>query len=457
MAIPSPYQLGLGLYYIDDTVLALRGRVWEILGPRLDAIMEGHIGGVIKHAPFYADMLREKGSDYKALTLKYTERLFCNPFDEQWVQDTKDRVSAEIALGHDMRSRPGIVMTILHDFNQRVAHGILRKHKLRLVDVATRVLMLDAATAVALHYQREFRRGKSRADQLSAAIQEFRATTEGVREFVSSAVTSLGEASGELKELAERASLQTNSASLAAADTVLKAEEMAAATEQLTGSISQIHEQATSSTKASHQAVTSAEHANSTIRSLSEVVERIGSVVGFISDIAAQTNLLALNATIEAARAGEAGKGFAVVASEVKLLATQTAKATGEIGQQIAVIKETTRRSVDEIAATGKTIAHIAEIAETVAAAVDGQTFATGSIASGANRTAENAATVSDALKVVEGALQRTEEAAKTVLDFSHNLRGRTGELDTALATLFRVASEQPGVKQFTDLSEAAA
>lgn len=143
--------------------------------------MEGYIGGVIKHAPFYADMLREKGGDYKALTLKYTERLFCNPFDEQWVQDTKDRVSAEIALGHDMRSRPGIVMTILRDFNQRVAHGILRKHKLRLVDVATRVLMLDAAAAVALHYQREFRRGKSRADQLSAAIQEFRATTEGVR------------------------------------------------------------------------------------------------------------------------------------------------------------------------------------------------------------------------------------------------------------------------------------
>lgn len=47
---------------------------------------------------------------------------------------------------------------------------------------------------------------------------------------------------------------------------------------------------------------------------------------------AEQTNLLVLNATIEAARAGEAGRGFAVVASEVKALASQTAKATDEIG-----------------------------------------------------------------------------------------------------------------------------
>ena len=81
---------------------------------------------------------------------------------------------------------------------------------------------------------------------------------------------------------------------------------------------------------------------NGEIEALAGTAQKIGDVVGLIQAIAAQTNLLALNATIEAARAGEAGRGFAVVASEVKSLATQTAKATEEISQQIAAIQEST-------------------------------------------------------------------------------------------------------------------
>jgi methyl-accepting chemotaxis protein len=455
MSIPPAYQVGLGLYGIDDATLALRGDVWKILGPSLDAIMETHFALVETHAPFYVDMLRKRGGGYKALALKYTERLFCDPFDDQWVQDCKDRVDAEIELGHDMRSRGGVAMTILSEFSRLLrSHRFLaRERALRLYDTASRVLMLDVANSVALHYHAEFREAKSRGDALGQAIQDFRDAIRDLRGVVATAVPALGESSRELTALAENASLETVKATRAANDTVALAGQMATATGELNASIAEIHEQAEVSARTSHAAVASSEQANTAIRSLSDVMEKVDSVVGLISQIAAQTNLLALNATIEAARAGEAGRGFAVVASEVKTLATQTAKATQEIGQQIAVIRDATRLSVEEIAGTGRTVGEIAAIAEAVAAAVDEQTSVTGGIASNASRTAANAATVSESLNVVEQTIQRTRGTAASVLEFSTSLHQRTVEFEKALKVLFDATSERPGIKKFVDLS----
>src|SRR5260370_40742365 len=92
-----------------------------------------------------------------------------------------------------------------------------------------------------------------------------------------------------------------------------------------------------------------------------------------MQDMGSQTKLLGGNATIEAAGAGDAGKGFAVVASEVKSLASQTAKATDDIGAQITRIQAATREAVQAIQGIGGTIGEIIQISTAIASAVQEQ------------------------------------------------------------------------------------
>ena len=106
------------------------------------------------------------------------------------------------------------------------------------------------------------------------------------------------------------------------------------------------------------------------------------------------------------------------------------------------MIQEGASRAVEEIRGTGKNIADIAEIVEAVAACVNEQAGATRGIAEGAEYGATNAKTVADALVVLEGAIQRTQETAGTVLEFSKGLAGRTGEFDHALDKLLKAAKE---------------
>jgi methyl-accepting chemotaxis protein len=107
-----------------------------------------------------------------------------------------------------------------------------------------------------------------------------------------------------------------------------------------------------------------------------------------INDIANQTNLLALNATIEAARAGEAGKGFAVVANEVKQLATQTARATGDIKGQVTEMQAVTEGAIGAIKNILSGVSDMNEICTLIAAAVEEQAAATREIARNVDQAA---------------------------------------------------------------------
>ncbi|WP_439578030.1 methyl-accepting chemotaxis protein, partial [Elioraea sp.] len=228
---------------------------------------------------------------------------------------------------------------------------------------------------------------------------------------------------------AEETSRQATAVAAAAEQASANVQTVASAAEELSASIAEISRQVSESTRIASEAVSEASRTNTTVESLASSANRIGEVVRLINDIAGQTNLLALNATIEAARAGEAGKGFAVVASEVKNLASQTAKATEEIGGQIAAVQGETGKVVEAIRAIGGTIEKISGIAASIAAAVEQQGAATAEIARNVQQAAAGTGAVSANIGSVQDAASGSGAAAAQV-------QGAAAELSRGAETL---------------------
>ena len=229
---------------------------------------------------------------------------------------------------------------------------------------------------------------------------------------------------------------QQLSAAVAAASEQASAnvQSVASASGEMGSSIDEIRRQVQVSTVIAGEAVKQAEKTDSRINELSQAAARIGDVVKLITTIAAQTNLLALNATIEAARAGEAGKGFAVVASEVKMLATQTAKATDEIKQQIAGMQAATRESVAAIKEIGETIGRISEIASTITGAVEVQGSTTQAIAKNVAQAAQGVVQVATNIADVNHGADETGTASAQVLLAAQSLSNESRKLEAEVA-----------------------
>jgi len=178
--------------------------------------------------------------------------------------------------------------------------------------------------------------------------------------------------------------------------------------EEMATTIQSIATHAHEAANIASNAVQTAQAATVTVAKLGNSSAEIGEVIKVITVIAQQTNLLALNATIEAARAGEAGKGFAVVANEVKELAKQTAKATEEIKQKIAIIRENTGGAVEAIGGIKGVIDKVSHISTVIATAVEEQSATTSEMARNVTEAARGATTISSNIEGVAQAAQNT-------------------------------------------------
>jgi methyl-accepting chemotaxis protein len=249
--------------------------------------------------------------------------------------------------------------------------------------------------------------------EMQKMADDFEGAIGNIVETVSSASSQLEASATTLTSTAERAENLTTRVASASEQASTNVQSVASATEEMASSITEISRQVQESARIAGDAVGQARTTTERVSELSKAATRIGDVVELINTIAGQTNLLALNATIEAARAGEAGRGFAVVASEVKALAEQTAKATGEIGQQISGIQAATQDSVNAI----------------IAAAVEEQGTATQEISRNVQQAAQGTQQVSSNISDVQRGASETGSASSQVLSAAKSLSGDSGRL----------------------------
>jgi methyl-accepting chemotaxis protein len=270
---------------------------------------------------------------------------------------------------------------------------------------------------------------KQRKADMMKLADDFEGAVGEIIETVSSASTELEASASTLTATAVRSQELTTMVAAASEEASTNVQSVATATEELTSSVNEISRQVQESARMAGEAVDQARKTNDRVSELSKAAGRIGDVVELINTIAGQTNLLALNAAIEAARAGDAGRGFAVVASEVKALAEQTARATGEIGQQINGIQAATQESVSAIKEISGTIEKLSEISSTIAAAVEEQGAATQEISRNVQQAAQGTQQVSSHITDVQRGASETGSASSQVLSAAQSLSGDSNRL----------------------------
>ncbi len=268
----------------------------------------------------------------------------------------------------------------------------------------------------------EAQRQGERARHFDEEIRSFNALVAKIVDKVASSAERMKSNAETLSLVANDTSAKANAVASAASQASTSVQTVAVSTGEVTTSIGTISQRVTNAAQSAEGAASQARKTNVTMHTLSEVAEKIGTVVQLVQAIASQTKFLALNATIEAARAGEAGNGFAVVASEVKNLAKQTSEATEEIAAQVADIQGITTEVRQAIDGISDSITEISRIMAGIEVDTAQQRNATQGISHSVQDAARGAQDVTNHVVCITAASSETGRMANDARDAAVDL-----------------------------------